>query len=262
MAGMEGTTGLTPEALGAWGNPIGADRLARPAILVVEDDPDIREMLAMLLDMAGFSVTPRASAEDGLAALREDAFDLILTDFALPRRSGVWLLEHAEAEGLMQSTPALIVTAHPDVPGTAPYEVIQKPFDLDDLVERVRFKLEGEGPRRRRTASPRTGNSSDNGGTPDCPDPVELILYVSSRSPRSFAALKDIKNTLRRFKSSRFKLTICDVPPAAGPAARDCAPRTPALVRPTAGPRTFILGHITSPELLLELLSDCEVDLS
>ena len=237
------------------------DRLAEPAILVVEDDRDIREMLATLLDMAGFKVHACDSAECGLNALRESEFDLILTDYALPRQSGLWLLEHAQAEGLIQGTPVLIVTAHPHVEGANGYEVIHKPFDLDELIERVRYRVEGEGPRRRRAASIRGDGHGTNGdGDGGCPDPVELILYVSSRSARSYAAVRNIKQVLKRFKSSRVKLTVCDLArdPAGG--VEDAVAFTPTLVRKTPGPRTFILGHVNNPDLLLELLADCEAE--
>jgi DNA-binding response OmpR family regulator len=247
-----------------WGFPPSEDRLAQPAILVVEDDRDIRDMLAMLLDMAGFKVQACESAECGLNALREAEFDLILTDYALPRQSGLWLLEHAEAEGLIEGTPVMIVTAHPHVAGAAgAYEIIHKPFDLDDLIERVRYRVEGEGPRRRRIPAIRgagglPGGGTGNGDEPGCPEPVELILYVSSQSARSFAAVRNIKKVLKRFKSSRVKLTVCDLAldPARG--IEDSVAFTPTLVRKTPGPRTFILGHVTNPELVLELLADCE----
>ena len=63
--------------------------------------------------MAGFAVVACDTAECGLNALREQEFDLVLTDYALPRQSGLWLLQEAESEGLIQGTPVLIVTAHP-----------------------------------------------------------------------------------------------------------------------------------------------------
>lgn len=243
-----------------WDFSTSADRLAQPAILVVEDDRDIRDMLAMLLDMAGFRVKACDSAECGLDALREDEFDLILTDYALPRHSGLWLLEHADAEGLIKGIPVMIVTAHPHVEGAQAYEVIQKPFDLDELIEKVRYRVEGEGPRRRRAPALRSRDSSNDDGGAECPDPVELILYVSSQSARSFAAVRNIRNVLKRFKSSRVKLTVCDLAnnPAGGEA--DSITFTPTLVRRTPGPRTFILGHVTNPDLLLELLADCDAD--
>ena len=231
-----------------------------PEILIVEDDADIRELLTTLLDGAGFAVFACPDAEHALNALREQEFDLLLTDYALPRQSGLWLLENAEAEGLIQGMPVLIVTAHPNVEDTARYEVIQKPFDLDDLIERVRHRLEGDGPRRRRLgATPRNGSKGDLGGrVPDCPEPVELILYVSAQSPDSFAAVESVKKVLERFHSSRVRLTICD--PATNPAdgAADSVAFRPTLGRRTPGPRTFILGHIMNPEILLELLADCE----
>jgi len=246
----------------AWDLGVTGDRLAQPAILLVEDDRDIREMLTTLMEVAGFRVHPCDSAEGGLNALREGEFDLVLTDYALPRRSGVWLLDHAKAEGLIETTPVLIVTAHPHVEGGSGYEIIQKPFDLDELVERVRYRVEGEGPRRRRAPELRgDGRSHGNGDDGSaCPDPVELILYVSSRSSRSHAAVRNIRQVLKRFKSSRVKLTVCDLARDPARGIEDAVAFTPTLVRKTPGPRTFILGHVTNPELVMELLADCEAD--
>jgi len=258
---MENTSRSRHDGPPAWDFPDDADALALPTILLVEDDTDIREMMATLLEMAGFAVVSCETAECGLNALREQEFDLVLTDYALPRQTGMWLLENAEAEGLIDGTPVLIVTAHPHVDGAAAYEVVQKPFDLDDLVDRVRRRTEGDrGPRRRRpsTAVPGQGESGDGNGSTECPEPVELILYVSSQSPRSFAAVRNIKKVLERFQSSQVKLTICDLSENPEGGIEDAVAFTPTLVRRTPGPRTFILGHITSPELLLELLADCD----
>jgi len=237
-----------------------ADRLARPAILLVEDDRDIREMLSTLLDMSGFDVHACESAERGLNALREGEFDLILTDYALPRQSGLWLLEHAEAEGLIHDTPVIIVTAHPRVDAPRTYEVIHKPFDLDELVERVRYRVEGDGPRRPRL--PHVGGNGHGGcdGASECPEPVELILYVSSLSTRSHAAVRNVRKILKRFKSSRVKLTVCDLARDPARGIEDAVTFTPTLVRKTPGPRTFIIGHVTNANLLLELLADCETN--
>lgn len=256
---MEPTFGPPTGNPTPWDFSRATDRLAQPAILLVEDDRDIRDMMATLLDMAGFRVQACESAECGLNALREEEFDLILTDYALPRQSGLWLLENAEAEGLIKGTPVLIVTAHPHVDGAASYEVIHKPFDLDELVERVRYRVEGEGPRRRRSALRPEGRADGQGG-PECPDPVELILYVSSQSARSHAALRNIRQVLKRFKSSRVKLTVCDLATDPGGGIEDSVAFTPTLVRRTPGPRTFILGHVTNPDLLMELLADCETE--
>ena len=163
---------------------------------------------------------------------------------------------------MIDTTPVLIVTAHPHVDGAADYEVIQKPFDLDELVERVRYRVEGEGPRRRRAPELRgDGRSHGNGDDGSaCPDPVELILYVSSRSSRSHAAVRNIRQVLKRFKSSRVKLTVCDLARDPARGIEDAVAFTPTLVRKTPGPRTFILGHVTNPELVMELLADCEAD--
>lgn len=246
-----------------WSYSTDGDHLALPSILVVEDDADIREMLRTLLELAGFVPVACDTAEAGLTALREQSFDLVLTDYALPQRSGLWLLETAQREGLLEGVPTLIVTAHPSVAGSDDYEVVQKPFDLDDLVERVRQRMDVNRPRRPRQVpepSPNGRQSNDGGSSNGCPDPIELILYVSAHSPHSAAAVRNIEKVLSRFKSSRVKLTIRDLTANPGSGAEDNIAFTPTLVRRAPGPRTFILGHLTNPEVLMELLADCDPD--
>jgi two-component system response regulator GlrR len=221
------------------------------SILVVEDDGDIRDLLVTLLGIAGYKPTACADAETALEALREATFDCILTDYALPDRSGGWLLEQASKEGLLGTTPVLVVTAHPGPPGLAGFEIVQKPFDLDELVERVRRRLEGPLPPRtggsiRRSSSGRPGDD----GRGDCPDPIELILYVSADSPREADAINDIERVLLRNRSGKYTLTIRNVPEAIAGAL----PPATTVPKRSPGPRTYILGHIMSPALLAELL--------
>ena len=230
------------------------------SILVVEDDNDIRDLLITLLGIAGYKTTACADAETALDALREGTFDCILTDYALPDRTGGWLLQQASKEGLLDGTPALVVTAHPSPADVSGFEIVQKPFDLDELVERVRRRLDGPARRVapaggpiRRSSSGRPGDD----GRGDCPGPIELILYVSADSPRSMTAIEDIERVLSRNGSGKYTLTICNLPqvpktvPEGLALAAMPAPRAP-------GPRTFILGHITNPSLLAELLEGCE----
>jgi len=231
---------------------------AKRSILLVEDEPDIRGLLVTFLGTAGFQTAACGTAEEALNLLRESSFDLVLTDYCLPRRTGGWLLKQASAEGLLEATPALVVTAHPNPVDTDGFEVISKPFDLDDLIEHVRVRLtadkDGNG---KDGASRSSRRPCDQNGPPECPDPIELILYVGADAPRSADAIQNIKDVLSRFHSSRVSLTICDLSqePAGG---ADTVAFTPALVKRSPGPRTFILGHLTNPAIALELLEGCE----
>lgn len=233
------------------------------SILLVEDDDDIRDLLATLLKLAGFETTSCATAEAALEELREQPFDLVLTDYMLPHRTGGWLLQQAETEGLLDATPVLVVTAHPSPPDVAGYEVVPKPFDLDDLVSKVLRRLDGSSRRPKlpiEHAGPIRhpgGGNGGNGGDGGCPEPIELVLYVSSHSPRSAHAIENIKRALERYESSRVKLTICDLAEDPHEGGADSIAFTPTLVKRSPGPRTFILGHITSPEVVLELLDGC-----
>lgn len=234
------------------------DGFAGSTILLVEDDYDIRDLLVTLLKLAGFVPTACATAEQALQELREQHFDMVLTDYMLPNRSGGWLLQQAASEELIDDIPVLVLTAHPKPPDVDGYEIVQKPFDLDDLVDKVRQRLDDPARAARPGSPPRRPRSrrSVKGSDGDSPDPIELILYVNGGSPRSAEAIQAIEQALARYSSSRVKLTICERSPEAGAGAGTFVtePRDPRL----KGQRTFILGHITNPDILLELLKSCD----
>lgn len=257
---MEQTSRPSP-AVTPWGYSREADRLALPTILLVEDDRDARDLISSMLEMAGFAVVACDCAEPALDALREQEFDLVLTDYALPRHSGVWLLRTAEAEGVLQGTPALIVTAHPRIEDEEAFEVVRKPFDLDELVQRVRLRLESEKagrPRRSAPPAPVSEHSRGNGPAPP-PDPVELILYVNASSPKADAAVEQMRRVLERFNSHKVTVTVCPLPEPANCAVA-ISPNPAVPPRQQVSARTLILGHITHPEILLEMLTDCDID--
>lgn len=243
------------EQVAGWVRSEMKDVFSGASILLVEDEDDIRQLMSTLLRLAGFEPTECSSAEVALEQLREQPFDLVLTDYALPNRSGGWLLQQARAEALLDATPVLVVSAHPNPPDVEGYEVICKPFDLDDLVTRVKLRLDS-GPRPPRPTSSSASKRSGDHGDSDCPDPVELILYVNVDSPESAGAIDNIKRVLARFASARVKLTICDLSQNPDAGAADVAFRA-TLMKRSSGPRTFILGHITSPDVLVEILQDC-----
>lgn len=239
------------------------DALARPTILLIEDEQDILDLLVLLLEQSGFSCVAARTAEDGLEQLREQAFDLVLADYSLPHRSAGWMLRQAGTEGLLSATPVLIVTAHPEPHDVDGFEVIRKPFDLDQLVDRVKQRLERGTPRPRssRPASKpaliRPSGTDGHGAHSNGGPHIELILYISSHSPRSAAAVNNLKQAIARFRNGRVKLTICDLASDPTRGTADSVAFTPTLVKRAPGPRTFILGHLTSPDLLLELLESC-----
>jgi CheY-like chemotaxis protein len=82
------------------------------SVLVVEDDRDARELLGIVLEEFGAAVSVAASANDGLAAARERAFDVVLSDIAMPGLDGYGFVERLRTEALRPETPVAALTAH------------------------------------------------------------------------------------------------------------------------------------------------------
>ena len=121
-------------------------------ILIVDDDPDIQEVLGDRLASQGHRVE---NASDGLQALdilRADPPDLVLLDLMMPRMGGMQVLEKIRQEGI--DVTALVITAAASVPRTVEamrngaYDVLTKPFDPQQVAFIIGKALEREDLRR------------------------------------------------------------------------------------------------------------------
>ncbi|MEJ2078075.1 MAG: response regulator [Acidobacteriota bacterium] len=81
-------------------------------ILVVDDEPDVRDYLAAILMDAGFQVRTASDGEEALEMIRSDPPDFISLDLLMPRRSGRRLLYALQKDRQLARIPVLIVTAH------------------------------------------------------------------------------------------------------------------------------------------------------
>jgi two-component system, OmpR family, response regulator TctD len=111
-------------------------------ILLIEDDPAMRQTLSRSLQRQGWLVQACADGEEGLALWQRLSLDAVLLDLSLPGRDGLEILAQARQAGL--NTPVLILTARGTVGdrilglNSGADDYLPKPFDLDELEARVR----------------------------------------------------------------------------------------------------------------------------
>jgi two-component system, OmpR family, response regulator MtrA len=125
-------------------------RASTPAarVLVVEDDPSIREVTAIGLGAAGFDVVTAADGVEGLERFRAEPIDLVLLDIMLPRLDGYEVCRQIRRTSTI---PIVMLTARGDTidvvvgleAGADDY--VRKPFDLPELIARIRAALRRAG---------------------------------------------------------------------------------------------------------------------
>ena len=114
------------------------------AILLVDDEPLIRLSMVDALEAVGYDVRAAASGTEGIEALRQKAFDLVITDLRLPGSDGLAVLKATKETS--PRTEVVVITAHGSVETAVgamklgAFDYITKPFQMDELlliVERV-----------------------------------------------------------------------------------------------------------------------------
>jgi len=118
------------------------------AILIVEDDTALRELLQELLRQEGYTVEGAPDSAGGLARIEAGGVDLVLLDLLLPDGNGLALCRQVRARATEPYLPIIILSV--PMPDYTPQDClaagaddfIDKPFQLTDLLDRIRAQLE------------------------------------------------------------------------------------------------------------------------
>jgi two-component system response regulator PilR (NtrC family) len=115
-------------------------------LLVVDDEPSMREFLEIMLSQEGYQVSLASSGEEGLKSYRQEEHDLVLTDVKMPGMSGLELIK--EIHSLDPAIPIIAITAYACADDAiravraGAYDYLSKPFQIDDLRVIIRNALE------------------------------------------------------------------------------------------------------------------------
>ncbi len=81
-------------------------------ILVVDDEPDVRNFLAACIEDAGFIVDTAINGDDALEKIKADPPDLMTLDMVMPRKSGIQLMRDLRKNDEWAEIPVIVITAH------------------------------------------------------------------------------------------------------------------------------------------------------
>ena len=127
-----------------------------PYILVVEDEPDIRDLLEFTISRSGFDIYEAESAEDAIRILDRGIPELVIIDWMLPGMDGIDLAKNLRSDDLTKDLPIIMLTARgEEADKLRSFEVgiddyVTKPFSPKELMARIKALLR------------RTGAPSDN----------------------------------------------------------------------------------------------------
>jgi DNA-binding response OmpR family regulator len=117
-------------------------------ILLVEDDPNIIDVVAHILEDEGYQVVRATGARSALSALQETRPDLIVSDVMMPGISGFAFFQRVRADSDWSRIPFIFLTAKTELTdmrfgmGLGADDYLTKPFDPEDLLIAVQVRLE------------------------------------------------------------------------------------------------------------------------
>ncbi len=189
-------------------------------LLLVDDEPGIRELYARLLTRAGFRVNVAATGPEALERLASDPAEVMITDIRMPGMDGIELVTRARA--VDPHLKVIIITAHADVESAiaavnfGAFGYLRKPFSKQELMDALD-----------RALTVRTAEKAQTG--PEPAPPCEFAGIVGQSEP-----LKQVFRMVRRVASRGLPSTsqANRSPPSRG--TKDAATLTPAARTGTA----------------------------
>jgi two-component system, OmpR family, phosphate regulon response regulator PhoB len=120
--------------------------MAQPKVLIVEDEPDMVDIMRVNLEQAGYDVTATSDGLEGYEALESGGADAIVLDLNLPNMSGFRFARRARRDDRWKDVPIVVVTAFAfeeveDLTSVGIDAFITKPFDPADLISKLEFVL-------------------------------------------------------------------------------------------------------------------------
>jgi two-component system response regulator PilR (NtrC family) len=166
-------------------------------ILIVDDEPSLREVLSIMLKRAGYAVTCASDGEEAIETLHKDIFDLVITDLRMPKVDGMEVLKAVKSAS--PETVVLVVTAFATADSAVEamkhgaYDYLTKPFQVDEVQLIIRNALE----KRRLTTE-------------------NILLKREMASQSSFAqlvgqsdAMQKVFDVVRKVADSKSNVLIC-----------------------------------------------------
>ena len=166
--------------------------MRKPLVLIVDDEPDIRELLEITLNRMDIQTCCAENIEGAKALLQQNPFDLCLTDMKLPDGNGLDLVDTIQA--MSNPIPVAVITAHGNMDTAilamkkGAFDFVSKPVDLSVLRQLVSSALKLSDPtfeRERRTRHTLLGESSVMRGIRSKIDKVarsQAPVYISGES--------------------------------------------------------------------------------
>lgn len=122
-------------------------------ILAVDDEQDIRQLIALILSVAGYEVSQAASGIEALAILDRENFDLVILDIMMPEMDGWEVCRQIRSRERLKDLPVLILTVRSQpldyvigLEVVHANEYLTKPFERRELLEAVERLLSAESP--------------------------------------------------------------------------------------------------------------------
>ncbi|MCD4781841.1 MAG: response regulator [Candidatus Omnitrophica bacterium] len=123
-------------------------------ILIIDDDQNLTKLIQAHLNKLGYTVLLAHTSEDGIKLAKKNKPDLILMDVMMPGTDGAESVKLLKADPIVSDIPVIFLTALISTDGENEqqekvlvddiyYETIGKPFELNDLIERINNKLPG-----------------------------------------------------------------------------------------------------------------------